>query len=220
MAFQPCARMGLDAKMVGRLKSLGCVWGDAAAYMPPRRVTFSSGSLKDGSVTYIGPGSAQWKLLPSAWSKHLVKDTGATRHQTLELFERSALADDGFMDKLLTLEGTRLMCHCSLGQRCHGDVLRKLFTRRVREAADSQSKLPPSDEVAFAAAADRRALQTQQRLKASLLERQWPSRAAGRGDPLFVGHGWQRRLLADGVGFCSPGMWPPSKRFPRPGSPH
>ena len=40
---------------------------------------------------------------------------------------------------------------------------------------------------------------------------------AGVGDPLMVGHGETRRLLADGAGLCSPGQWPPEQRHPPTG---
>ena len=33
----------------------------------------------------------------------------------------------------------------------------------------------------------------------------------------MVGHGNTRRLLAEGGGLCSPGLWPPERRFPLQG---
>ena len=35
----------------------------------------------------------------------------------------------------------------------------------------------------------------------------------GVGEPVRVGHGDRRRLLMDGAGLCSPGLWPPEQRF-------
>ena len=40
----------------------------------------------------------------------------------------------------------------------------------------------------------------------------WPTQVHGRGPPIMVGHGLNRRLLADGGGLCSPGLWPPHER--------
>ena len=71
LAYQPCARFGLDGQLIGRPKSLGSTWGNATAWIPPRRVPFNAGSLKDGSIVYIGPGSKQWNLLASRWAKTL-----------------------------------------------------------------------------------------------------------------------------------------------------
>ena len=34
---------------------------------------------------------------------------------------------------------------------------------------------------------------------------------------MTVGHGDTRRLLADGAGLCSPGLWPPERRHPPTG---
>ena len=39
-----------------------------------------------------------------------------------------------------------------------------------------------------------------------------PTQIHGRGPPIMVGHGLNRRLLADGAGLCSPGLWPPHER--------
>ena len=33
----------------------------------------------------------------------------------------------------------------------------------------------------------------------------------------MVGHGTNRRLLADGAGLCSPGLWAPHVRYPAEG---
>ena len=57
----------------------------------------------------------------------------------------------------------------------------------------------------------------QPRMSRATLERQRPTRISGFGPPLMVGHGNTRRLLAEGGGLCSPGLWPPERRFPLQG---
>ena len=44
-----------------------------------------------------------------------------------------------------------------------------------------------------------------------------PSRIHGHGLLLMVGHGETRRLLYDGAGLCSPGLWAPQDRYPATG---
>ena len=65
---------------------------------------------------------------------------------------------------------------------------------------------PPSDAVALRQSAIRRAAGSGAKLKAALKARQRPTVTAGFGEPLFVGRGPTRRLLAEGGGLCSPGL--------------
>ena len=113
---------------------------------------------------------------------------------------------------LLELEGRKLACHCRLNQRCHGDVLIDLFSK-LRESKIQDHSLPaPSDERARAEADRRRADGAGGTVSQATLDRQRPTLICGFGDPLWIGRGSARRLLADGGGLCSPGMWPPEKR--------
>ena len=57
----------------------------------------------------------------------------------------------------------------------------------------------------------------QPRMSEAAHGRQRPTRQAGIGEPLTVGHGDTRRLLAYGAGLCSPGLWPPERRHPPAG---
>ena len=50
-------------------------------------------------------------------------------------------------------------------------------------------------------------------LAKKLLGRQAPTRQMGVGPPIFVGRGARRRLLADGGGLCSPGLWHTDSRL-------
>ena len=51
---------------------------------------------------------------------------------------------------------------------------------------------------------------------ASVVDSGW----AGSGDPLRIGSGERQRIICDGGGLCSPGLWPPtSRRLPTAGAP-
>ena len=55
------------------------------------------------------------------------------------------------------------------------------------------------------------------RMGKATLARQAPTLLAGRGPPIMVGRGDTQRLLADGAGLCSPGLWRPQRRHPPTG---
>ena len=59
----------------------------------------------------------------------------------------------------------------------------------------------------------RKAAVANSRTKRTTSDRITPTRICGFGEPIFVGRGEDRRLLADGAGLCSPGLWPPERRF-------
>ena len=116
----------------------------------------------------------------------------------------------------MKLEGRRIACP-SMGRPWHGDVLIRLFAeRRASELAKLESQ-PPTDEEALCEAGRRKKLVGHRRCKKGWSERQVPTRICGKGDPIYVRHGEDRRLLVDGAGLCSPGLWEPQDRFPPTG---
>ena len=105
----------------------------------------------------------------------------------------------------------------SLGRLCHADVLAGMFREpKGRQLADRNCLLPSDDSAKLAALAQRQAWKLS-RMSAKNQSRQDPTARHGHGEPLRVGHGDQRRLLMDGAGLCSPGLWPPEQRFPATG---
>ena len=46
-----------------------------------------------------------------------------------------------------------------------------------------------------------------------MADRQRLTQCHGTGPPITVGHAERKRLLADGGGLCSLGLWPPERQF-------
>ena len=63
------------------------------------------------------------------------------------------------------------MCHCAANQRCHGDVLVRLFDERKKKAITVVSGAPPTDLQALAAAEARKAAVVQSRVGLASLAR-------------------------------------------------
>ena len=131
----------------------------------------------------------------------------------MELCERDLLANAELMACLPGLEGLRLMCRCTASQRCHGDIMIKSVNALKARSLASKSAPPPTDDEAREAAETKKALAKQDRVGQATRARQKPTKIGGAGEPIMIGHGDTRRLLADGAGLCSPGLWPPAKRF-------
>ena len=138
----------------------------------------------------------------------------------MELYEAELLKALGPAPDLESLEGLRLVCHCTPSQLCHVDVLIRLFEKRRAELLGALAAPPASDTDALAQASSRRAGLLVPRMGKATLARQTPTLQAGLGAPIMVGRGDTRRLLADGAGLCSPGLWPPHRRHPPTGIAH
>ena len=110
------------------------------------------------------------------------------------------------------LEGRRIMCHCRPDQQCHGDVLIEAFAHHAQMMMDEISKDPPTDDAIIGEAEARRAGVTGS-TRADFVGRTAPTRVLGDGVPLYVYKGAARRLLSEGGGLCSAGLWPPNRRF-------
>ena len=108
-------------------------------------------------------------------------------------------ASTPLQDELLALEGRRLASDKALGTPCFVDSRLRMFYRKKREAISSQSAPPPTDARALGEAAERRAKVGVRAVKLDVLGRRTPTRTLGSGDPIFVGSGTTRRLLADGA---------------------
>ena len=135
----------------------------------------------------------------------------------MELYERAVVSDTVMMQRLWELDGATLMCHCTPAQHCHGDILIKLVKVLKASAKSVGGAAPPSDEQARAAADFKKASVEQSGVSAATAERRQPTRICGSGDPIFVGSGDRKRLLADEAGLYSPGLWPPERRHPLKG---
>ena len=143
VGFRHRAVHDLEVKTLGKLKSMGFVVGDANAWVTPRRTGLDLPAIKNRTAVYIGVGCKGLHLDPSRWGLLLAKGPFANRRQQMELFERDLRANDMLMAMIPSLEGCCLSCHCLASQRCHGDVLVKLFLEMKGAILDPASIPPP-----------------------------------------------------------------------------
>ena len=212
VAFRHPGIFGCDDKLKGRLKALGFIVDDPACLLPPTRVKFSPKKLWDPSYLYIGRGSQQDDVEKSIWANPFPIKAAGSRDRALEQYEAYLENNADLKKKLPELEGRKLMCHCGLGERCHGDILIEEFKKYVDKFANEVAPPPPGDDAVYAEAA-RRKEESGRRTPKNMEGRAEPSVVEGVGPPLFVYKGATRRVLSEGGGLCSPGLWPPDRRF-------
>ena len=172
----------------------------------------SRGFLDDARVfkrddVYIGRGSKQRGLGSSIWGNPFkVKEHGL--QEAVRLFRVFLANDAKLKSEVPKLTGKRLLCHCKLGDACHGDVLIECFIQlHPRAYVVGVTAEPPSEAVALAAARAREEC-------APDTDTDFDEDAAppgsgwrGRGEPLWTGRAGKARELQDGAGLCSPGRW-------------
>ena len=116
------------------------------------------------------------------------------------------LTDTSVRDRLWTLSGVRLVCHCKLAQRCHGDIIIREFRAMFPDAFDR-------DDSECAGLREEPASGSE-----SSPDEGAPPKGSGwrgNGEPMIVGVGYISRELCDGQTLASPGRWPlASRRYP------
>ena len=115
---------------------------------------------------------------------------------------------------LWTLSGTRLVCHCSASEACHGDVLVEEFRKAYPGAYDRNdfNVTPPALAVLNFMARLREEPESDD---GSSPDEGAPTKFSGHrgvGKPMQVGVGYVQRDLCDGQSLASPGRWPPGSR--------
>ena len=76
------------------------------------------------------------------------------RQVAIELFEKHLTTTPQLIDRLWTLSGCRLLCHCRRDQACHGDmIIRHLKLRypTAHDSHDAMSKAPRTDVLNYMA---------------------------------------------------------------------
>ena len=141
---------------------------------------------------YIGRGSSKHGFERSVWANPFVIGKDGTRDEVIKLFSKHLASSPDLLGRLGELAGLRLLCHCGEREPCHGDALISAFARARQ---DDCSDGPTSDEDEFGEAKAKHGAG-------------WH----GRGVPISVGRGAQRRPMRDGGGHCCPGNWPPERR--------
>ena len=116
VCFQHLLRFRLSLKQLGRMKAPGFSVDDARAWILTQRAPFQLRLANAKAACYIGPASPKHGLSASKWSRLLQKGPGKNRKEALKLFDRDILRDSSLMAYLGSLEGLKLMCHCSLSQ--------------------------------------------------------------------------------------------------------
>ena len=127
LAAQHLRRFALDKKAWGKLKSMGFCVDDPRAWVAPTRRQLDLRGVLSKTLCYVGKGSREHTLPASKWSGLLQSSPGLNRSQALEQYERAARADTASMESVVGLEGLHLTCHGQPSQRCHADVLIRLF---------------------------------------------------------------------------------------------
>ena len=212
VAFRHPGIFKCDNKYKGRLKALGFVVDDPGGWIPPVRTGYDPKKLWDPSYLYIGRGSDKDGVPRSDWANpHSIKHVGS-RDAAIDSFKKYLNDNASLRSRAGELEGRKLMCHCSLDEDCHGDVLIELYKKHVRDITENTRADPPEDKDVQAEATRRRQAVAGAAPK-DLDGRSEPTVAAGEGPPLYVFKGHHRRVLSEGGGLCSPGLWPPDRRF-------
>ena len=165
---------------------------------------------------YIGRGGRQRGLLASPFSNpYKVGEYG--RVNAIHLFEQNLDNSPELIKLVPSLSGKRLVCHCSKGQSCHGDILVKKFVELFPDAYDRnapEQRPPTSSELNLLATLRQEQLSDD----GSSADENVPEKGAGWtgvGSPLQVGVGYTSRDSCDGQGLPSPGRWPvESRRYP------
>ena len=121
----------------------------------------------------------------------------------------------GLKKHLRELDDKVLLCHCSLKQRCHGDLLVQLWDEvfLTKSAGESEDESGASAGELFQAAKARE-LVSDPEAESEEESGQEPVGAGWLGwcEPLSVGSGPLQRPIHDGAGRCSPGRWHPRQR--------
>ena len=171
--------------------------------------------LMAGDVS-IGRGSRQRGLLASPFSNpYKVGEYG--RVNAIHLFEQHLDNSPELIKLVPSLSGKRLVCHCSKGQSCHGDILVKKFVELFPGAYDRNApeQRPPTSSELNLRATHR---EEQPSDDGSSADENVPEKGAGWtgvGPPLQVGVGYSSRDYCDGQGLRSPGRWRvESRRYP------
>ena len=213
VAFQHPLRVSASPGMKGQLKQLGFTLDDFEAWLPSVRVALDKESVSKGECVYIGGLNQRLGLKASPWAPLWAKGPGVNWGQAAEILKRRVAEDPTLLSLLLDLEGRRIACTCPLAARCYADVLIAAFLEQRELRISVSNSPPPSDEAARSAAQQQREGWKQTRQKADMMDRQSPTQCHGTGPPITVGHAERRRLLADGGGLWSPGLWPPERRY-------
>ena len=177
---------------------------------PPTRVQISKELVGKPGIIYIGRGHAGFGLPRSPWANPFKVSSDAPRKKVIKDFKRHLEQARHLLDRLNSLAGGVLACHCPVGLPCHGDVIIQVFKDRFCTGTEK-----PPDDTAISKAIEARSTESAGASRgAKTAGPSAPSVQAGHGMPIMVRASGRERLLVDGGGLCSPGLWPPWRRPP------
>ena len=107
----------------------------------------------------------------------------APRDEVIEKFRQHLMDSTELLAIIPNLEGRKIMCHCELDQRYHGDVLIEAFSHYAQMVLDAVPRDPPADDIIVREAAARRT-GVAGSLRADFVARAVPTKVAGEGAPL------------------------------------
>ena len=138
---------GVNTGAVDDVSALGEMYIVTPMVIPTRGHLDSVKKFMRGDL-YIGRGSRQRNLGRCRYCNNFKVDE-VGRDRAIQEFRTYLLGDKKLHGSLWTLSGRRLVCHCQLTQRCHGDALVEEFKNSYPDAYD-RNKLdgePPSAAV-------------------------------------------------------------------------
>ena len=177
----------------------------------PTRIQISREVMSQEDVVYIGRGHQGLGLKKSKRATPYPICTTRNRKKALKDFRRYLASSTPLQESLEELGGMRLACHCPERLGCHGDILIEAY----RDRFTPPHECPPG-ESEISDARRKRAAEGSHGFEKKGVYPDLPSIYVGEGEPMRITKGSTRRLLIDGGGLCSLGMWPPWQRGPAP----
>ncbi|CAK0870953.1 unnamed protein product, partial [Prorocentrum cordatum] len=92
---------------------------------------------------YIGRTGQRYGFSPSKWANPFKVSKMMPRSEAIANYESHLRDSPDLLACLPELSGCRLLCHCRRGQRCHGDVLVKMWAETVPKATRGDDTLIP-----------------------------------------------------------------------------
>ncbi|CAK0842773.1 unnamed protein product, partial [Prorocentrum cordatum] len=120
----------------------GSVVSQGEARLPVRGELGRSYSDERPQV-YIGRTGQRYGFSPSKWANPFKVSKMMPRSEAIANYESHLRDSPDLLACLPELSGCRLLCHCRRGQRCHGDVLVKMWAETVPKATRGDDTLIP-----------------------------------------------------------------------------
>ncbi|CAK0812662.1 unnamed protein product, partial [Prorocentrum cordatum] len=120
----------------------GSVVSQGEARLPVRGELGRSYSDERPQV-YIGRTGQRHGFSPSKWANPFKVSKMMPRSEAIANYESHLRDTPDLLACLPELSGCRLLCHCRRGQRCHGDVLVKMWAETVPKATRGDDALIP-----------------------------------------------------------------------------